>query len=184
MRGPCLRRWVSGSGSRPCWTADRRSGCRGSSCLDADGFHGGRAQGFAAPGPVGGGSVEVVGAVWSVDGDDSVFVEGQSPASLVHEVVMFRTQRQQIVQIRSAVAEPFDHVVDVAAVEGHVASGVGAGAVHRPQRPPLRPVRDPVVAAAVEHLAGAVEHDRHDRRFTGQAAHCLGWEWDPVGGLT
>ena len=65
-----------------------------------------------------------------------------------------------------------------------VAAGVGAGAVHRPQRPPLGPVGDPDLAAAVEDFAGAVEHDRHDRCLTGQTAHRLGWERDPVGGLT
>ena len=75
-------------------------------------------------------------------------------------------------------------MVDVATVERDVAAGVGAGAVHRPQRPPLRPVRDPSLASAVQHLTGAVEHDRHDRRLTRQTAHRLGWQRDPVGGLT
>ena len=45
---------------------------------------------------------------------------------------MFRAEWQQIVEICGAVAEPFDDVVDVATVEGHVAAGVAAGAVHRP----------------------------------------------------
>ena len=97
---------------------------------------------------------------------------------------MTAAEWQQIVEIGISVAEPFDDVVDVATVEGHVAAGVAAGAVHRPQRPPLRPVGDADVAAAVQHFAGAVEHDRHDRRLTRQAAHRFGWEWDPVGGLT
>jgi hypothetical protein len=39
-------------------------------------------------GSVGGGAVEVLGAVGSVDGDDPVFVEGESPASFVNQVVM------------------------------------------------------------------------------------------------
>ena len=43
----------------------------------------------AAAGSVGGGAVEVSGAVGSVDGDDSVFVEGESPASFVNQMVMF-----------------------------------------------------------------------------------------------
>jgi hypothetical protein len=45
--------------------------------------------GFVTPGSVGGGAVELPGAVGSVDGDHPVFVEGESPASFVHEVVMF-----------------------------------------------------------------------------------------------
>ncbi len=49
------------------------------------------------------GAVEVSGAVRSVDGDDPVFVECQSPASLVHEMVMAATKWEQIVQIGAAV---------------------------------------------------------------------------------
>ena len=35
-----------------------------------------------------------------------------------------------------------------------------------------------------ECFAVAVEHDRHDRRLARQPSHRLGWERDPVGGLT
>jgi hypothetical protein len=89
----------------------------------------------------------------------------------------------QVVEVGWAVAEPLDDVVDVATVEHDVAGGVGAGAVHRSQRPPLRTVGDSVLASAVEDFAGAVEHDRHDRCFAGHAAHRFGWQWDPVGGF-
>ncbi len=80
--------------------------------------------------------------------------------------------------------EPGDDVVDVATVERDVAVGVAAGAVHRPQRPPLRPVGDADVATAVQHLTGGVERDRYDRRLTRQTPHRGGWQWDAVGGLT
>ena len=65
----------------------------------------------------------------------------------------------------------------------HVAAGVAAGAVHRPQGTSLRPVRYADVTAAVQHLAMAVERDRHDRRLARQTAHRLRWQRDPVGGL-
>jgi hypothetical protein len=76
--------------------------------------------------------VEVLGAVGSVDGDDPVFVEAESPAPFVDEMVVATAERQQIFEVGSAAAEPFDDVVDVATVEHHIAAGVGAGAVHRP----------------------------------------------------
>ena len=76
--------------------------------------------------------MEVLGAVGSVDRDHPVLVECQSPASFMHQMVVFRAERQQIVEICGSVAEPFDDVVDVATLEGHVAAGVAAGAVHRP----------------------------------------------------
>ena len=89
----------------------------------------------------------------------------------------------EVVEIGRSVVEPGDDVVDVATVEGHVAAGVGAGAVHRPQSTPLRPVRNPNLAAAFECFAVAVERDRHDRGFARQAAHRLRRQRDPVGGL-
>ena len=49
---------------------------------------GAAAYGFVTPGSVGGGAVEVSGAVGSVDGDHPVLVEGESPAPLVHQMVV------------------------------------------------------------------------------------------------
>ena len=76
--------------------------------------------------------MEVSGAVGSVDRDHPVFVERESPASFVDQMVMATAQRQQVVQIGTSESEPFDDVVDVATVEHDVAAGVAAGAVHRP----------------------------------------------------
>ena len=59
-------------------------------------------------------------------------------------------------------ADHGSHVVDVAVVEADGAAGMGAGAVHRPQRSALLAGGDPLGAPDVEGDAVTVEHDRDD----------------------
>ena len=61
-------------------------------------------------------------------------------------------------------------VVDVAVVEADGAAGVGAGAVHRPQRPALVSCRHPLGSPDVEGDTVAVEHDRDDVGVAAQPA--------------
>ena len=102
-------------------------------------------------------------------GDDPVGGHREGPAAFVDEVVVPFAQRQQIVDVGgSVVFPPPFHVVDAARREPDGAVGVGAGAVHRPQRPALSPVGGAFGAADVEHFAVATQHHRHD---LGLAAH-------------
>ena len=88
--------------------------------------------------------------------------QGERPAAFVDEVVVAAAQRQQVVQVGAAGGCPRVDVVDVAVVEPDGAAGVGAGAVHRPQRPALLAGGDPLGAADVEGDPVAVEDDRDD----------------------
>ena len=74
-------------------------------------------------------------------------------------------------------------MVDLAVVERDVAVGVGAGAVHGPQRAALGAVGDALFASDGERLAIGTQHDRDDGGFAAQPADRVDRQRDPVGGL-
>jgi hypothetical protein len=133
---------------------------------------------------VGGRALEVEGAVGPVEGDGAVRSQHEGPATLMDEVVVNRAERDQVVQVRAAVAFPPVNVVDATGVEGDLAARVGAGAVHRPQRAPLGSVGETLLAADVQDFAVAAEHDRDEVGVTAEATDRVGRQGAAVGGLT
>src|SRR5687767_6583857 len=67
-----------------------------------------------------GGAVEQDAPIGTAHGEASVGEQVELPATLVHEVVMLRTQGHEVVEVgRSAVLDPFDDVMHVAVPEPH-----------------------------------------------------------------
>ena len=120
---------------------------------------------------VDGRSVEVDGAVGAAPHGGAVGTQGERPAALVDEVVVAAAQRQQVVEMRAASRLPWADVVDVAVVEADGAAGMGAGAVHRPQRSALFAGGDALGMPDVQGDTVTVEHDRHDVSVAAQPAH-------------
>ena len=67
--------------------------------------------------PIGGATGERSRAIRSVQGDGAVVVKLKRPPSLVHQVVMFGAQWDEIVEIGSTTLLPGDDVVDLASTE-------------------------------------------------------------------
>ena len=110
------------------------------------------------------------GVVGSGPGADPVGGHGEGPVAFVYEVVVGFAQWEEFVEVGSAAERPWDDVVDSAVVEGDLAVGVGAGAVHGSQCASLGPVGGALLASDVECFAVGSECDRVDR---GVAAHAL-----------
>ena len=55
----------------------------------------------------------------------------------VHFVIVVRTQRHQHRKVGAATDLPWDHVMDFAAVKGHITSFDGTGRIHRSKCRPL-----------------------------------------------
>ena len=88
--------------------------------------------------PICGASVVGDDTVGSGPCGDPVGGHRERPAAFVDEVVVPFAQRDQIVEIRrSEVSPPPADVMRLARRERHRAVGVGAGAIHGPQRPAL-----------------------------------------------
>ena len=84
-------------------------------------------------GDVDGRAVEQHAAVGAAHDEAPVGEQLEVPATLVDEVVVLTTERQQVVEVgRAAVLHPCDDVMDVAVPEPHGAVGEPAAAVHRP----------------------------------------------------
>ena len=102
---------------------------------------------------------------------------GRDPASLVDQVVMPCASGDERVEVGLAlIGGPFGDVVDLAAVERHVAVADAAGAVHRSERPALVVAGQPPAAAQVERDTRTVEYDRDDVGVAGKPAQCLDGE--------
>jgi hypothetical protein len=126
---------------------------------------------------------ELHGAVGPGEGDHSVGSDPKSPAAFVHEVVMTGTEWEKIPQIgRPELLPPVD-VVDLAPVERHVAPGEPAGAVHRPQRPPLRSIGEALGATLVDDLPVAVENSGEDLGLAAEPTNGGGRQHGAVGRL-
>ena len=88
-------------------------------------------------------------------------VEVELPAVVVDPVVVPRAQRHEVVEIGAAAVAPPVDVMRLASVERHLAAGDRAGRVHHPQRPPLRPRRQPPHPPHIQHHPIAHRHRRH-----------------------
>ena len=92
-------------------------------------------------------------------------IELQSPSPLVGSMVVKAARRQEIDEIRRSQLVPFDEVMDVAPIEGAVASVDCARGVHRTERRALCACRETTRAGDVERLVVAFEHHREDVRI-------------------
>lgn len=123
------------------------------------------------------------GAVRLGDGQGAVGGELQSPPALVHDVMVSRARWYQVRQVREPADLPRDDVVDLAAVEGDVATTEGACAVDRPERPALGPVGVAGLAAHVERVAVPIDDHRRDASLAAEPLDRRRWEFEAVSGL-
>ena len=120
---------------------------------------------------VGGWSVVGDDAVGSGPGGDAVGGHGEGPAAFVHEVMV---RSQSGIRLSMSVGPCVSTTIDVmrcARRERHGAVGVGAGAVHRPQRSALRPVGGADRSADVERHTVGAQHDGDDLGVAAQPSH-------------
>ena len=90
-----------------------------------------------------------------------VGIQFESPSALVNEVVVAATGRNEPVQVGVAlVSAPFIDVVDLAAIERHVARADAARSVHRPQGTALIVGGETSAPADIEdHAVAGLEAD-------------------------
>ena len=101
-----------------------------------------------------------------------VGIQFESPSALVNEVVVAAAGRNEPVQVGVAlVGAPFVDVVDLAAIERHVARADAAGAVHRAQGSALIVGGETSAPADIEDHAVAAEHHRQDVGITRESTH-------------
>ena len=122
-------------------------------------------------------------AIGSGDHEGSVACEVELPAAFVDDMVMPGTQRDQILEIGQAAELPRKDVVDLAAVEHHVAAVEGTAAIHRLERSPLSSVGVADLTAHVERSAVLIDDHRRDPALAHQSAYRGRRERSSIGGL-